>query len=77
MELAIEDLVAKCPRCKGTKNEPEVGSMSTGGFGRTPVATYSMPNTCQACGGGGYLILTPAGKVLKEFIELVNLGRVQ
>lgn len=78
MELTLEDLIEKCPTCGGTgqpKGNAE-GAQGTGSsYGRQPVAIYTMSSKCHTCDGTGYFKLTPTGRVIKQFIDILQRGR--
>jgi DnaJ-class molecular chaperone len=68
MDLKREDLIQTCAACGG---KGELSESSGGSLGRDAGLRMSFAGTCEACGGKGYT-LTPAGKVLAQFIRDVR-----
>lgn len=68
MDLKREDLIRSCEPCAGKGEITE-----SSGSARSGHASFHMSSrtTCEACGGKGYT-LTPAGKVLAQFIREVR-----
>ncbi len=69
MELKLEDLVIRCKKCSGMGTHRESGVVQGGmpGLGAAVMAGDS----CDECGGNGYR-LTAAGKVLKQFADIIS-----
>jgi len=67
MNLKREDLIQPCSACGGKGELSESG----GSPERHAGARMSFAGTCEVCGGKGYT-LTPAGKVLAQFIRDVR-----
>jgi DnaJ-class molecular chaperone len=65
MDLKREDLIRTCAACGG---KGELTESSAGPLGPHASSRMSYMGTCEACGGKGYT-LTPAGKVLAQFIR--------
>jgi DnaJ-class molecular chaperone len=68
MELKREDLVRNCETCDG--NGEVTGSSGSVMSGRAG-SQVTFRHTCDACDGKGFT-LTPAGKVLAQFIREVR-----
>ena len=65
MDIKREDLVRMCAACGG---KGQLTESPGGALGPHDESRMSSAGTCEACGGKGYT-LTPAGKVLADFIR--------
>lgn len=71
MKLTMDDLIEKCPDCAGKGKKPQENRTAGGrSFG-----TYALGNNMENCGrclGQGRWGLTETGKVLKEFMDIIE-----
>ncbi len=71
MELKLDELAVRCEEC-AAKNVPGIGPPIMNVPGVEPNMSAEV---CSKCGGSGW-ILSPAGMVLKQFMDIAKRTEV-